>query len=1074
MNNQSKNLAHFTSLSKKPLSSNLNFKYPTSLPSPKDSSNKIISNLNSFNSNGEIIMIKKKFLNKSKETESKSSYINFASPLSKYYKSNLKKKEIINTTKLILTSNDASDSNDKILSYLNNEKIKNDLISKSISVNKNDNLFNKVNKHKTTTNSSKNLFEQRKTIEGKKDFHFIHYPKNSSMQHSNHNNLKKYHFTSSQKQFSDNNSITNSKKNFFSSNFSLYNKNFLNKYLKNNTLKKKNANQIKKTLNINSIDFSYNNKTIKDKKLSTTTRQSPRKSIANINSLSSRINKIFSHKNNIAQSNKIFSKKVKSNSCDNNNKNNNNYKNEKNKKLLVNKFKKFDNYENSVEKNIEYNLHNINKKISKIVSKSQKEINEIKKNIMKHFTSNNSPNKDNYFSSDDTKKKELKKKGKSTESKLNKNKINNLKKSINVKKENIKYKSSTIKAQSQKKKKEIKITKEKDKKKEIKTSKKELEIKKQNEKQKINPKNLEKSKKEKEKEEEKETINLNLKIYKKEIKEIKKTPYRQSNLTNNERISNSTQSTSIHDSNYFLSESIKLSNFIKSYYSKSKTYPNTTLSFYKYGRLIGQGAFGKVNLGLNILTGRIVAIKSFNKQTLNKNNENKKKILYEIDLMKKLNHSNITKILENFETEKYILIIMEYINGGNLFSFVKKRRKLSEKTAKFLFKQIIQGIKYIHSKNIVHRDIKLENILIDLKNNIKICDFGISKILNDKNQKLYDQCGTPMYMAPEILLSTKEKCYEAFPIDLWSSGICLYIMLNGTLPFSTNDNFDNDDSIDFNKKNTMTLRYNIIHNNPKIIENISNEAIDLLNGLLNKNPKLRFTVDDVLNHPWLKNDNYSNFKYHLFTKAEIIMLNKTYIDYRFAKLEDIKENFTVSNLNNDELNTNFQNNPNCTTKSYILAPFSTIKNFFPNDNSDEEIDDPDKIDIKLENNIILFANKIKEYNMNYELNNNGELDNGMIINSKTESNSITSVINNSINLNEKSGFYYEDDENDNNKSKNVDLNQIKIEEDEKKEKILNKIEEFGYDKNYVIEKLNENDICHVTAIYYLMMYYENI
>ena len=104
--------------------------------------------------------------------------------------------------------------------------------------------------------------------------------------------------------------------------------------------------------------------------------------------------------------------------------------------------------------------------------------------------------------------------------------------------------------------------------------------------------------------------------------------------------------------------------------------------------------------------------------------------------MKELNHKNITKILELFESDNYILIIMEYINGGNLFSFVKKRRKLSEKTAKFLFKQIIEGIEYIHSKNIVHRDIKLENILIDLKNNIKICDFGISKILNDKNQKI--------------------------------------------------------------------------------------------------------------------------------------------------------------------------------------------------------------------------------------------------------------------------------------------------------------------------------------------------
>ena len=104
--------------------------------------------------------------------------------------------------------------------------------------------------------------------------------------------------------------------------------------------------------------------------------------------------------------------------------------------------------------------------------------------------------------------------------------------------------------------------------------------------------------------------------------------------------------------------------------------------------------------------------------------------------MKKLNHPNITKILELFETEDNIFIIMEYINGGNLFSFIKKTRKLSEKTAKFLFKQIIEGIKYIHSKNIVHRDIKLENILIDLKNNIKICDFGIGKILKKKKRKI--------------------------------------------------------------------------------------------------------------------------------------------------------------------------------------------------------------------------------------------------------------------------------------------------------------------------------------------------
>ena len=996
--NKSKNHINFTNFTKKPYKSNFNFKYKTSFPSPKDSSHKINTNLNSPNSNKDIIMIKKKFLNKSKETESKSSYINYASPLNQYYKNNLKKKDD-NNNKLILTSNDIS--NDKIISYLNNEKIKN--ISKSISVNKNDTLFNKANKHKSNCNSSINILEQRKSsLEGKKEFYFFHHPQNSV---NYNNNLNKY--SSSSHKMIDNNSLTNSKKNFFNSNIGLYNKNFLDKCLKKNNSKKNE--QSKKSLNINSIDFTQN-KLLKEKY--TSLKVSPRKSNINIKYLNSRINKIFTNN----KSNHILTKKIKSNSCDNNIK--------KNKKIFGNKFKdNNNNNETSVEKNIEHNL-NINKKINKLVSQSQKNYNKIKKNIIKHFSSNNTPNKNLFFSNEDNKKKEINnRKGKSTESKITKSKINNLKKTINIQ-----DKIKTKKSLSQKKNK----TK--------------------------NQNNIQKENKDYSTNKTKNNKN-NIKIKTKSFR----ASTQKSNLINN----NSTQSSSNHDSNYFLSESIKLSKFIKSYYLKSKNYPSTNLSFYKYGRLIGQGAFGKVNLGLNILTGRIVAIKSFDKQSLNKNNENKKKILYEIDLMKKLNHSNITKILENFESEKYILIIMEYINGGNLFSFVKKRRKLSEKTAKFLFKQIILGIKYIHSKNIVHRDIKLENILIDLKNNIKICDFGIGKILSEKNEILYDQCGTPMYMAPEILLSSKEKGYNAFPIDMWSAGIALYIMLSGTLPFSSNDNFEHDDSKNFNNSN---LRYHIINDNPKAIDNISNEAYELLKGLLNKNPKFRFNVDDVLNHPWLKNDNYSNFKYHLFTKAEIIMLNKTYIDYRYAKLEDIKENFTVSNLNNDKLNNNMKTNKNCTSKSNILAPFNTIKNYFPNDNENSINDDLNANEIKLENNLILFANKVKEFNMNYELNNNGELDNGMLINSKTESNTNT---NNSINLNEKSGIYYDDD-NIEKKTKIIDYELIKIAEEQKKENILNKIQEFGYDKNYIIQKLNENELCHVTAIYYLMMNYESI
>ena len=569
----------------------------------------------------------------------------------------------------------------------------------------------------------------------------------------------------------------------------------------------------------------------------------------------------------------------------------------------------------------------------------------------------------------------------------------------------------------------------------------------------------------------------NSEIYKDKI-EKKKKEYK--NIENNEKnkennnyynkntISNLSSTT--HDSNYYMEKCNSLSKYIKDYYRRYNKYPNTNLNFYLYGRLIGQGAFGKVNIGLNILTGRVVAIKSFNKKSLSTNGDNMKKILSETDLMKKLNHPNVTKILEMFEDEEYILIAMEYINGGNLFSFVKKRRKLSEKTAKFLFRQIILGIKHIHSKKIVHRDIKLENILIDLNNNIKICDFGIGRILKNEKQLLYDKCGTPMYMAPEILTSSKTKGYEGYPVDIWSSGISLYIMLSGTLPFNLKNNESSDMSEESNHNN-IELQYSIINKEPKKIEKISNEARDLLKGLLNKNPRKRLTIEQILNHPWLINDErkyYKNKKYHLFTKAEMIMLSKTYIDYRNGLIEDLKENFTISNLKleskeNPEKNKKLKN---ITTKSSLLAPYNTLIQNEESISEDyqNEFDDLANPNIILENDILIINNKIKEYNLNYELNNNGECDNGMLINTKTET--ISSSVNNQSQISSRN-------ENEDDIDDNTD-NEDEEEQEKKTEKILEEIERIGYDRRYVINCVKNNELCHASAIFYLMMNYKDI
>lgn len=515
----------------------------------------------------------------------------------------------------------------------------------------------------------------------------------------------------------------------------------------------------------------------------------------------------------------------------------------------------------------------------------------------------------------------------------------------------------------------------------------------------------------------------------------------------------------MRDSNYYHQESEALSIYIKDYYDKNKEYPKTNLSFYKFGRIIGRGAFGKVNLGLNVLTGRVVAIKSFNKENII-NELSKKKILYETNLMRNLRHPSITKILETFESEKYMLIIMEYISGGNLQSFVKKRRKLSEKTAKILFKQIMEGIKYIHSQNIAHRDIKLENILIDLNNNIKICDFGVGKMIKP-NTILHDQCGTPVYMAPEII---KNEGYIGFPVDIWSSGVSLYIMLSGNIPF--------------NKTSKHNLQYEIANSPFAPITGISNEAADLISKLLEKDPKLRITAEEALNHPWLSDEDIdintrANLnKYHLFTNAEMILLSKTHIDYRKANKEELGENFTMKNL----FTVDDKNNKNADTKSIILAPFNTMLSD-SDDLGDMSFDMNNKI--ITENNLIKYCGKVKEFNINYELNNNEEIDNGMLINSKMEldkseeinnsKNESVSSNNNNIGGNGSVKIKKQNKENNLNSTTTTGSNSIGI-----NDVILNLVCEFGYKKEYIIKCLEKNELCQATACYYLFLNYENI
>jgi serine/threonine protein kinase len=320
---------------------------------------------------------------------------------------------------------------------------------------------------------------------------------------------------------------------------------------------------------------------------------------------------------------------------------------------------------------------------------------------------------------------------------------------------------------------------------------------------------------------------------------------------------------------------------------------------------------------------------------------------------------------------------MEYVSCGELLSFVRKRSKLNENIARFIFRQIIEALQYIHSQNIVHRDIKLDNILIDLQSNIKICDFGVSKSIR-KNDVMHDQCGTPAYIAPEIL---KNCGYEGFGVDIWSAGVVLYAILSGTVPFKANNMKDLHKCIikgSFNKISDISdgkliIEYSKIINSIKIL-NIVNiliflEAGHLISNLLEVDPKKRITVEQILMHPWIRERNKLNklpLNLNLFTEAETIILTKSNVDYRFAPRDDLKENFTLRNIDTAQET----ENQNIGTKSVILAPFNS--SLISDDNFLNR-------ELTIENEVVKFCGKVRELNRNYELNNNGEIDNGIII-----------------------------------------------------------------------------------------------
>ena len=500
---------------------------------------------------------------------------------------------------------------------------------------------------------------------------------------------------------------------------------------------------------------------------------------------------------------------------------------------------------------------------------------------------------------------------------------------------------------------------------------------------------------------------------------------------------------------YYKNEKEKLSKYIKDYFKKNHTYPETQKNFYLYGRQIGHGAFGKVNIALHVASGRLVAIKTFNKKHLKKKNA-KQKIKNEIEMLSRLRHPFISQILDSFETDTHIFIVMEYI-CGDLLGFIRKRGKLSETVSKIIFKQLIEGLKYIHHKKIVHRDIKLDNILIDLTNTIKICDFGVSRNITGE-EIMHEHCGTPAYIAPEIF---ENQGYSGFQCDIWSAGVTLYYILGGIQPFRASSIKD--------------LEKKVLLGEFEPIDEISDEANDLIKLMLRTDPDKRINEDKILNHPWLSNIKTENRKkLNLFTDAEKILLSKYDVDYLSSEKEELIENFTMKNLETNEDEN--KKNAGGGTKSVIYAPYNTYID--PNEDQSKyksflEIEKIYK-EIKVNNDLCKYGFKVQQANIKYELSNNQDFDNGII---KTEKDENLKQENEKI---EKIDFK----KNNNIYNSSLDLNSkdktINDSYDESEiirinENILNEIEQtVGYDKVYLLDCLSKNVINYATATYYLL------
>ena len=353
-------------------------------------------------------------------------------------------------------------------------------------------------------------------------------------------------------------------------------------------------------------------------------------------------------------------------------------------------------------------------------------------------------------------------------------------------------------------------------------------------------------------------------------------------------------------------------------------------SQYKYISTLAKGSFGTVIKSLDLKTNKQVAVKIISK--LNDAQEAINQLKKEVSVLKKTNHNNIVKLYDFYETSSEIYIIMEYIKGGTLKTYMKKNKEnLNENTTKKIIFYLLNAINYLHKLKIIHSDIKPENIMFENEEDIstlKLIDFGLSSFNNKENE----YCGTFLYMAPEILFNNKKLLTNE--IDIWSVGIIMYQLLNKNIhPFF--NKFELKKNKIYHKKDFLLENLKKYEKSNKLIfhnENyISRKAKNLLFNLLQIKSKNRIQSNLALNHIWFDDLNIKNYylldlNKKIFSEDDLKIINKgKKIFLTLIFLNQIKNHFFIKEENK---NKSYSESTNNTEENSVLINNLKNVNFF--------------------------------------------------------------------------------------------------------------------------------------------------